>query len=248
MMSKSDTRRFSESPKFLLDRLNQSRHVWDYWRCSGPHVVEMGTVRGLGVGLPTHFHAEDQITFVLVGRRRFYIGGALVEVSAGNAVRIPAGTPHRSLDEESEVVCVNVYANAASDGSQADIAGLASACGCHEPVSALKWPVQVGHYTSLGALPVAMDDMELLRQKPVAQAALRMGMTREGFSRKIKKAYGIAPQEIGLMARLNNARQLLQQGHHTAAAAAASGFSDQSHLGRCFVRTFGVTPGRYRAG
>lgn len=248
MMSKSDTGWFSESPKFLLERLNQSRHVWDYWRRSTPHIVEMGTVRGLGVGLPTHFHADDQITLVLAGRRRFYIGSELIEVSAGHAVRIPAGIPHRSLDEQSEVVCINIYANPTSDRSHADIAGLARTCGCRAPVSALQWPVQVDDCTSLGVLPVATDDMELLRREPVAQAALRMGTTREGFSRKIKKIYGIAPQEIGLMARLNNARRLLQEGHHTAAAAAASGFSDQSHLGRCFVRAFGITPGRYRAG
>lgn len=212
------------------------------------HVVEMGTVRGLGVGLPTHFHAEDQITFVLAGRRRLYIGDALIEVSAGHAVCIPAGTPHRSLDEETEVVCVNIYANAAGDGSQEDIANLVSACGCSEAVSVLQRLVRDENYAGLGILPVARDDMELLRRKPVAQAASRIGMTREGFSRKIKKIHGIAPQEIGLMARLNNARRLLQEGHHTAAAAAASGFSDQSHLGRCFVRAFGVTPGRYRAG
>lgn len=233
---------------FLLERLSQSQHVWDYWRCSMSHVVEMGTVRGLGVGLPTHFHTEDQVTFVLAGRRRFYIGCELIEVSAGHAVRIPAGTPHRSLDEQSEVVCVNVYANAAGDGSQEDIANLVNACGCSEPVSVLQWLVREENYTGLGILPVARDAMKLLRREPVAQAASRMGMTREGFSRKIKKIYGIAPQEIGLMARLNNARRLLQQGHHTAVVAADSGFSDQSHLGRCFVRAFGVTPGRYRAG
>lgn len=247
-MSKSDATRSLESSKFLLDRLNQSQHVWDYWRCSMSHVVEMGTVRGLDVGLPTHFHAEDQLTFVLAGRRRFYIGDTLIEVSAGHAVRIPAGTPHRSLDEESKVVCVNIYADAAGDGSHDDIAGLVSAYGCSELISALQSPVHVENYANPNVLPVATDDMELLQREPVAQAASRRGMTREGFSRKIKKIYGIAPQEIGLMARLNNTRRLLQQGHHTAAVAAASGFSDQSHLGRCFVRAFGVTPGRYRAG
>jgi AraC-like DNA-binding protein/mannose-6-phosphate isomerase-like protein (cupin superfamily) len=247
-MSRNETTRSSGSPKFLLECLNQSRHVWDYWRCAMPHVVEMGTVRGLDVGLPTHFHAEDQITLVLAGRRRFYIGCELIEVSAGHAVRIPAGTPHRSLGEETEVVCVNIYATAAGDGSQEDIASLAKACGCSEAVSALKWRAHEENDTSLDVLPVARDDMELLRRGPVAQVASRIGMTREGFSRKIKKIYGISPQEIGLMARLNIARRLLQEGHHTAAAAAASGFSDQSHLGRCFVRAFGVTPGRYRAG
>lgn len=247
-MSKSDTTRSLETPEFLLARLHQSRHVWDYWRCAMSHVVEMGTVRGLDVGLPTHFHAEDQITFVLAGRRRFYIGDTLIEVSAGHTVRIPAGTSHRSLDEESEVVCVNIYANAVGDGFHEDIASLVSEYGCSEPVSALQWPVQVEDCTSLGVLPVATDDIELLQREPVARAASRMGMTREGFSRKIKKTHGIAPQEIGLMARLNYARRLLQQGHRSAAVAAASGFSDQSHLGRCFLRAFGVTPGRYRAG
>ncbi|MGN6310164.1 MAG: helix-turn-helix domain-containing protein [Xanthobacteraceae bacterium] len=248
-MSKSDkTRSLESSSKFLLERLNQSRHVWNYWRCAMSHVVEMGTVRGLDVGLPTHFHAEDQITVVLAGRRRFCIGDALIEVSAGDAVSIPAGTPHRSLDEESEVVCVNIYAHAMSDRSHEDFASLIRACGCSEPVSSLRWPVRAKNDINLGVLSVAPDDIELLRREPVAQAASRIGMTREGFSRKIKKTYGIAPQEIGLMARLNNARRLLQQGHHTAAVAAASGFSDQSHLGRCFVRAFGVTPGRYRVG
>lgn len=244
---KSDTMRSSEASKCLLERLNQSRHVWDYWRCSMSHVVEMGTVRGLDVGLPTHFHAEDQITFVLAGRRRFYVGNALIEVSVGHAVCIPAGTPHRSLDEESEVACVNIYANAAG-GSNEDLTSLVRACGWSEPVSVLQWPVQAENDANLNVPALARDDIELLRREPVTQVASRIGMTREGFSRKIKKTYGIAPQEIGLMARLNNARDLLQQGHHTAAVAAASGFSDQSHLGRYFVRAFGVTPGRYRAG
>lgn len=247
-MTRSDKVRFVELSKSLLERLNQSRHVWDYWRCAISHVVEMGTVRGLDVGLPTHFHAEDQITFVLVGRRRFHIGDALIEVSAGHAVRIPAGMPHRSLNEESEVVGVNIYASAVGDELHEEIAGLVGACGCSEPVSVLQWSAEVKNYTGANILPVARDDMELFRREPVTRAASRTGMTRESFSRKIKKAYGIAPQEIGLIARLNNARRLLQQGHHTAAAAAGSGFSDPSHLGRYFLRAFGVTPGRYRAG
>jgi len=75
-----------------------------------------------------------------------------------------------------------------------------------------------------------------------------IGMSREGFSRKVRQTHGISPQEVGMIARLNNARRLLQAGHDIAAAAADSGFSDQSHLGRHFLRAFGVTPGRYRAG
>jgi hypothetical protein len=44
-------------------------------------VVEMGTLRGSEVGLPTHFHGETQITFVLSGRRRFLIRGELITLA-----------------------------------------------------------------------------------------------------------------------------------------------------------------------
>lgn len=238
----------SEAPQFLFQRLSQSRHVWDYWRHSATSVVEMGTVRGLDVGLPTHFHAEDQITFVLAGRRRFCIGLELIEVPAGHAVRIPAGTPHRSLCEGSEVVCVNIYADADFDGAYDFLADLARACGCSAPADAPQSPVDVKDCAGLGVLPVAADDMERLQWEPVSKAALRIGMSREGFSRKVRQTHGISPREVGMIARLNNARRLLQAGHDIAAAAADSGFSDQSHLGRHFLRAFGVTPGRYRAG
>lgn len=234
-----------DRPEILLARLNRSRHVWDYWRNSTTSGVEIGTVRGLNVGLPTHFHAEDQITFVLAGRRRVYIGSKLIETAAGQAVRIPAGTPHRSLHEEAEVVCVNVYADAIDDDFLVD---LARACRCSPPNSALQWPLSMNDHVDFGILPVAQGDIELLRQEPVAQAASRIGMTREGFSRKIKQTHGISPQGLGLIARLNNARRLLQGGHPLAAVATDSGFADQSHLGRCFLRAFGVTPGRYRGG
>lgn len=235
-----------ETPS-LSERLNQSRHIWDYWRPHTPHVVEMGTVRGRDVGLPTHFHAEDQITFVLTGRRRFYIGSELIEVSAGDAVRIPAGTAHRSLSESSEVVCVNLYTNATTRETRDFLTDLvrSRARGADE---VLRSPFNMTDCATLGVSPVTMNDMDLLRWMPVSHAAARIGMTREGFSRKFKKTHGFSPQELGLMARLNNARRLLQQGHSIAAVAADSGFSDQSHLGRYFLRTFGVTPGRYRAG
>jgi hypothetical protein len=44
--------------------------AWQYSRPLGTGAVEVGTVRGFDVGLPIHFHDEDQITFVLSGSRR----------------------------------------------------------------------------------------------------------------------------------------------------------------------------------
>lgn len=235
----------ADLPAFLRDRLSRSLHVWEYWRHASQGIVEIGTVRGRDVGLPTHFHAEDQITFVLAGRRRFHIGSERIEVEAGHGVRIPAGTPHRSLGEDAEVICINIYADPASESAHGFLADLARACGCRMPVPARQSPAATDRP---GILPVARADMELLRRAPVRQAAARMGLSREGFSRKIRQAHAISPQDVGLMARLNVARRLLQEGYPLAGAAADAGFSDQSHLGRCFRRAFGVTPGRYRAG
>ena len=56
------------------------------------------------------------------------------------------------------------------------------------------------------------------------------------------------PHAFWQLAKLNDARRLLRAGQDIAAVAAETGFSDQSHLGRCFRRVFGVTPGRFRAG
>ncbi|WP_247876443.1 helix-turn-helix domain-containing protein [Azospirillum brasilense] len=73
-------------------------------------------------------------------------------------------------------------------------------------------------------------------------------MSREGYTRRFRKHHGVPPQAFALQERLNEARLLLRAGEPIAAVAADTGFTDQSHLGRCFRRAFGVTPGRYRAG
>ena len=73
-------------------------------------------------------------------------------------------------------------------------------------------------------------------------------MSREGFSRHFKRAYGLPPHAFQIMARLNHARELLREGASPILAASEAGFADQSHMGRNFRRFFGVTPGRYRLG
>jgi AraC-like DNA-binding protein len=44
------------------------------------------------------------------------------------------------------------------------------------------------------------------------------------------------------------ARHLIRHGADLAEAAAASGFSDQSHMTRIFTRQFGFTPGAWQRG
>jgi len=82
---------------------------WTYWRPTEEGIVELGTLHGSRVGLPIHFHDENQVTFVLFGRRRFVIRGELIDLLPGQGTFIPAGIPHCSLPEPSGVVCFNAY-------------------------------------------------------------------------------------------------------------------------------------------
>lgn len=53
-------------------------HGWSYWQPAPGRVGELGALSGCDVGLPPHFHDEDQVTLVLAGRRRFILDGQLV--------------------------------------------------------------------------------------------------------------------------------------------------------------------------
>lgn len=228
--------------------------TWDYWRPAGSRIVELGTVRGLDVALPTHFHDEDQTTFVLSGRRRFVIGGEVVDVGPGHGMHIPAGTPHRSLSEPSEVVCINIYTPLGAYAAGDLIAGLARHW---RRTGHLGWPdltiIAEDHRQCTEALarPIgnpAATPTGGMPWETVSQAAQQAGMSREGFSRRFRRQHGMPPHAFWLLEKLNDARRLLRSGEAIAAVAAETGFADQSHLGRCFRRAFGVTPGRYRAG
>ncbi|RUQ72838.1 AraC family transcriptional regulator [Azospirillum doebereinerae] len=239
-------------PLRSLPPANSAPHrneTWEYWRPTGSPTLELGSVRGLDVALPLHFHDEDQVTFTLSGRRRFVIDDELFCVTPGQGMHIPARTPHHSLSEPSEVVCVNIYTPAGTGAAR----DLISALVRHwRRTGRMDWPdltmMAADHGLLAGSAPGAAiglaspDSWETVRQ-----AAQRAGMSREGFSRRFKKWHGLPPHGFWLLEKLNEARRLLRAGEPIAAVAAEAGFSDQSHLGRCFRRAFGVTPGRYRA-
>ena len=59
------------------------------------------------------------------------------------------------------------------------------------------------------------------------------------------RATGLTPHAYLMQRRIHRARQLIGRGVRLADAAADSGFSDQSHMTRLFVRSFGMAPGIY---
>ncbi|MFC3942817.1 AraC family transcriptional regulator [Pseudomonas gingeri NCPPB 3146 = LMG 5327] len=72
------------------------------------------------------------------------------------------------------------------------------------------------------------------------------GVDRFRLTRAFKSAYGLPPHAYLVQLRLAKARQMLARGEQPATVAMALGFADQSHLGRWFLRAYGLTPAAYR--
>ena len=63
--------------------------------------------------------------------------------------------------------------------------------------------------------------------------------------RVFREQVGVPPHEYQIHIRINEARNLLRNGHSIAEAAIKVGFFDQSHFSRNFKRVTGMTPGYY---
>ncbi|MBI3348983.1 MAG: AraC family transcriptional regulator [Burkholderiales bacterium] len=82
----------------------------------------------------------------------------------------------------------------------------------------------------------------------LAAMASDAGLSRYQFLRAFTRLTGLPPHAYLLQRRVQHARRLVRGGLPLAETAAASGFSDQSHMTRCFVRSFGLTPGAFALG
>ncbi|WP_142846656.1 AraC family transcriptional regulator [Telmatospirillum sp. J64-1] len=91
-----------------------------------------------------------------------------------------------------------------------------------------------------------MDD-DPARPHTLADLAAASGLSRFQVLRGFEQATGLTPHAYLMQRRLAMARRLIAAGMPLAAAAAASGFADQSHMTRLFARAYGLTPGAYAA-
>lgn len=80
----------------------------------------------------------------------------------------------------------------------------------------------------------------------LAELAALAGLSRFQLLRRFRAAYGLPPHAWLVQQRAEKARRLIAQGMALAGAALASGFADQSHMTRGFVRQFGFTPGAWQ--
>lgn len=80
----------------------------------------------------------------------------------------------------------------------------------------------------------------------LAEMAAIAGLSRYQFLRRFEKAYGLPPHAWLLSRRAEYALCLIRAGQPLTEAAMTSGFADQSHMTRVFVRHYGFTPGAWR--
>lgn len=79
----------------------------------------------------------------------------------------------------------------------------------------------------------------------VEDMARRAGLGREGYIRAFRRRTGLTPGRYGHCARIEAGRRLLRQGVSIAEAALATGYVDQSHFHRAFVKYVSATPRQY---
>lgn len=87
---------------------------------------------------------------------------------------------------------------------------------------------------------------DALAPPTLTELASMTGLSKYQVLRRFAEAYGLPPHAWLLQRRVERARALIRDGLSLAAAAAASGFADQSHLTRVFTRQHGFTPGAWK--
>lgn len=77
----------------------------------------------------------------------------------------------------------------------------------------------------------------------VSRLAKEADMSPAYFCRQFSSTYGLSPHRYQLDLRIKHAKAMIARGVPIAEAADATGFADQSHLGRHLKHCLGITPG-----
>lgn len=131
----------------------------------------------------------------------------------------------------------------------------AQALACEESLVEASVLLLARHGTVRLRTDAARHDLRQLRDRladapidalSLAQMAAMTGLSRYQVLRRFEKEYGLPPHAWLLSCRAEHALRLIRRGEALSEAAAASGFADQSHMTRAFVRHYGFTPGAWR--
>ncbi len=232
----------------MLKRMSRRiQNSWVYWRGADAEYAHWHGDRAAVLG--PHFHDEDQLTLVLHGSRMFQLSSGLVQVRAGQCLYIPAGSPHRGLPHDDPGTwCVNAYPQIAGRRCEPQLLSAAEVGGDVGAAPEVLL-VRIARRLTSAVSPSLQDCPRPVLQDAgvrIGEIAARCGISRETFTRRFARRFGMPPHAFRIVSRLNHARRHIRSGESLAGIAAELGFADQSHFGRHFRRVFGVTPVTYR--
>ena len=118
--------------------------------------------------------------------------------------------------------------------------GLVSLSGCRE-----RRPAAI----NMRAVALTRDYLAAHAREQTSATVLEKiaGTDRFTIARHFRWAFGTSPDRYRTSRRVALARAAIEGGRSLAEAASEAGFADQSHMTRQFKRTYGLTPGHWRA-
>jgi AraC-like DNA-binding protein len=222
--------------------------VHSVWTRGVRHLAEQGAIATMRPGEVHHGGAGDGDGW---RQRMVYVPEAIMRASLADAAdREDVPTP--SLDSAFRVDASLARRFVAAHSALADADALTQASALDALVSMV-----AGRYAGLsGSSDARRSDAAVDRARDFLHAHYSTGVTLETLSTvtglrrralidRFKARHGLPPHRYLVQVRVRAAAALLADGASVAEAAAATGFADQSHMGRHFRAVTGVTPGRY---
>jgi len=172
-----------------------------------------------------HYHAGDEIVQITAGRAQLRLPHTIQDVQAGDTVVVPAGTIHRFEPVDAE--------------------GWAFTSDFIVPETPGPKPVTRGDERLVSRAIELLTRREGLRSDP-EELAKALHVSGGHLARTFQRVTGTGLHNFHVLMVLQKAKALLRDGAPLATAAFDTGFYDQAHLTREFVRTYGFTPKAFR--
>ncbi len=172
-----------------------------------------------------HYHAGDEVVRITAGRARLRLPQTSRDVQAGDTVIVRAGTIHRfePVDPEGWAFTSDFIIQETPDPK----------------------PVTRGDERLVARAIELLTRREGLRSDPESLAKA-LHVSGGHLARTFQRVTGTGLHNFHVLMVLQKAKVLLRDGAPLAAAAFDTGFYDQAHLTREFVRTYGFTPRAFK--